>query len=458
MRYLALCCDYDGTLATHGVVTPATFRALERLIASGRRALLVTGRELAELATVCPRLDLFAYVVAENGALLYDPATRTQTPLAPGPPESFIATLRQRGVHPLSVGRVILATWEPHETTVIEVIRESGLELQVIFNKGAVMVLPAGVNKATGLVAALHRLGLSAHNTVAVGDAENDHALLAACECGAAVANALPALKERADLVTAGTHGAGVAELCEALLHDDLAAHDPLRHHISLAMDPAGREIRVSPYGERVLILSPSDRTRTLVPALLTQLTSRDYTFCAITSQARPAELPLSGELARTTASLGEPDRAPAMNEILDVLQASGGENVLVSLAALTPLERPVFVSRLSSSLAQLRAVSGRPHWIFIEAVDELQLAGEHAGALADVHTVVYTTHHPGALSRRLLDATTLLVASGPAPRVSIEAFCQAAALPIPAMDCVLPAGASALAWRPATSEPPVPL
>jgi hypothetical protein len=141
------------------------------------------------------------------------------------PPDPFIAALRKRGVARISVGRVIVATWEPHETTVLETIREQGLELQVIFNKGAVMILPAGVNKASGLQAALNRMGVSPSNAVAVGDAENDHAMLALCGFGVAVANALPALKESADLVTRGERGAGVAELIEGLLADDLASH-----------------------------------------------------------------------------------------------------------------------------------------------------------------------------------------------------------------------------------------
>ena len=93
MRYLALCCDYDGTLATHGKLLPDTVEALERLIASGRRLLMVTGRELDDLQSVCERLDLFEYVVAENGALLYHPATRAEKTLAPRPPDEFVATL-----------------------------------------------------------------------------------------------------------------------------------------------------------------------------------------------------------------------------------------------------------------------------------------------------------------------------------------------------------------------------
>src|SRR5580698_2837134 len=75
MRYLALCTDYDGTLATDGRLLPDTINALERLLASGRRLVLVTGRELDDLQKVCTRLDLFEYVVAENGALLFKPST-----------------------------------------------------------------------------------------------------------------------------------------------------------------------------------------------------------------------------------------------------------------------------------------------------------------------------------------------------------------------------------------------
>jgi len=82
------------------------------------------------------------------------------------------------------VGRVIVATREPYQVAALETVRELGLEWQVIFNKGAVMLLPSGVNKQTGLAAALGELGLSMRNTVAVGDAENDHAILAASECG----------------------------------------------------------------------------------------------------------------------------------------------------------------------------------------------------------------------------------------------------------------------------------
>src|SRR5262249_40942878 len=105
---------------------------------------------------------------------------------------------------------------------VLDAIHELGLELQVIFNKGSVMVLPSGTNKATGLHVALDELGRAPRETVGVGDAENDHAFLAFCGCGGAVANALPLLKASADLVTAGARGAGVVELIDRLVANDL--------------------------------------------------------------------------------------------------------------------------------------------------------------------------------------------------------------------------------------------
>lgn len=220
---LVLALDYDGTLATDGKVDEEVVRGLKRVIASGRRLLLVTGRELEELKGVFEGLSLFTSVVAENGAVLYIPATESIRLLAEAPPASFLEALRRRDVKPLSVGRVIVATWEPHQATVLEVIRESGLELELIFNKGAVMILPTGVNKATGLRAALAELGMPEERTVGVGDAENDHSFLRLCGVGIAVANAIPSLKAQSDAVTTRPRGQGVIEVIEGLLEDGLS-------------------------------------------------------------------------------------------------------------------------------------------------------------------------------------------------------------------------------------------
>jgi hydroxymethylpyrimidine pyrophosphatase-like HAD family hydrolase len=223
MRFRALATDYDGTLADNGEVDQAILAALHRLRASGRKALIVTGRELPDLERVFPHLHLFDRVVAENGALLYNPGRRRQTLLCEPPPGKFLSCLRERRI-PISVGQAIVATSEPYHAVVMEVIHQLGLELHMVFNKGSVMVLPSGTNKATGLRRALQELSISPEAVVGIGDAENDHAFLAACGCAVAVANALPALKDRAHLVTAAAHGAGVAEVIDQLLGNDLAA------------------------------------------------------------------------------------------------------------------------------------------------------------------------------------------------------------------------------------------
>jgi len=222
MQYHVLAVDYDGTLATDGVVGPETIAAIQRLRESGRRLVLVTGRIIEQLTHVFPQLNLCDLVVADNGGLLYDPISGEKQKLAEPPPREFIEELARRGVPQLETGDVIVATWEPHHTTVLEVIHDFGLELQIIFNKGAVMILPTGVNKATGLRAALNRLGLSHLNAVGIGDAENDEAFLKLCDVSAAVDNALDVVKKQVGIVTRGARGAGVSELIDQILADDL--------------------------------------------------------------------------------------------------------------------------------------------------------------------------------------------------------------------------------------------
>ena len=222
MNYLALATDYDGTLAHDGHVSDDTLAALWRLRESGRKLILVTGREMRELRATFPQVSLCDLVVAENGALLYWPGTDEVRVLCEPLADSFSLDIRHRGVLPFAVGRVILATWRPHETTVLAAIQALGLEYQIIFNKEAVMVLPSGMNKATGLTAALEVLGIPPANVVGIGDAENDTAFLKMCGLSAAVDNALPAIKQRSDLVTAGDHGKGVTELIDRMLADDL--------------------------------------------------------------------------------------------------------------------------------------------------------------------------------------------------------------------------------------------
>ena len=216
----ALATDYDGTLAHEGEVAPATLDALDRLKASGRRLIMVTGRELPDLRRVFPEVAGFDAIVAENGALLWRLDGAEPRALAPAPPPAFVAALEARGVEPLNVGRVIVATADENAPVVAEALREVGLDWRLILNKDSVMCLPPGVDKASGLEAALAELGLEAAAVLGVGDAENDLPFLAICGLAAAVAGALPGVKAAADIVTPKDDGAGVAWLIDRLLAD----------------------------------------------------------------------------------------------------------------------------------------------------------------------------------------------------------------------------------------------
>jgi HAD superfamily hydrolase (TIGR01484 family) len=423
MRYLALACDYDGTLAHNGRVDDATVAALERVLASGRKLLLVTGRELDDLRTVFPRLDLFERVVAENGAVLYRPGRREEKVLAERPPEDFIRALAARGVQPLSAGRVIVATRHPHETAVLEAIRDLGLELQVIFNQDAVMVLPAGVNKATGLAAALEELGLSPHNVAGVGDAENDHAFLRLCECSAAVANALPMLKETADLVTRGDHGAGVAELIERLVADDLREQEGrlTRHHLLLGTRDSA-EVRLPPYGTNVLIAGPSGSGKSsAATALLERLAEHRYQFCIIDPEG-------DYESFEGAVPLGNNRQGPGVDEVLQLLRAPG-QNAVINLIGLPLADRPGFFHALLPRLLEMRARTGRPHWLVMDEAHHLLPASWQPGARAlpdALECTLLITVHPDYLSPAVLAATDTVIAVGDTPGVTLGQFCAA--------------------------------
>ena len=452
MRYHALACDYDGTLAHHGRLEPATTEALVRLRETGRKLLMVTGRRLEDLLAVCPDIGLFDSVVAENGAVIYRPTTRELRLLAEAPPEAFAQALAARGVEPLAVGHVIVATWTPHETVVLEEIRRLGLELQVIFNKGAVMVLPSGINKATGLAAALHDLGLSPHNTVGVGDAENDHAFLSICECGVAVANALPTLKERADMVTVGDHGAGVIELCDALCSSDLSQVAPrlARHDIPLGHDSAGRELTLPAYGASVLIAGTSGSGKsTLAAGILERLADKGYQYCIIDPEGDYSDY-------EGTVALGDANHAPGAAEVCKLVET--GQNAVVNILALGMEQRPRFFEALFPHLQELRARTARPHWILIDETHHLLPAAWDTSSLpmSQRHGLLLITVHPEHVSATVLASVDGIFVIGQSPAETLKAFAGALGEPAPPVSPEPLETGEVLVWWRRPRRPPV--
>jgi hydroxymethylpyrimidine pyrophosphatase-like HAD family hydrolase len=454
MRYVALAADYDGTIATHGRVPMAMVDALRRFGSSGRKLILVTGRELDELLAIFPEVSVFDRVVAENGALLYCPATRAAKALGEPAPPGFSAELRRRGVDPLSVGRSIVATVTPHENVVLDTIRDFGLELQVIFNKGAVMVLPAGVNKATGLAAALQDLHLSARNVAAIGDAENDHALLRSAEFGAAVGNALPTLKRDADWVSVRTHGEAVTELIEAVLSDDLRALEPAapRRKLVLGAARTGEPVTIPAAGCDVFVTGPSGSGKSVfAAALLEQLAAEGYQYCVFDAEGDYADL--TGAIA-----LGSHERAPSVEELANALAESADACLVVCLAALAAPRRIALFKEMLARVNESRATRGRPHWVVVgeahcmfPAADADPLLRPHEGA----SSMLYVSVHPQQVARPVLGSAAMVTALGSDPHDALRAYCEALGEPAPAVH-ERPAQDEAIAWCRAAPRPPI--
>jgi HAD superfamily hydrolase (TIGR01484 family) len=430
MRYFCLACDYDGTIAQHGQCAASTIQALKRVSESGRKLVLATGRTLAELIEIFPEVSVFDRVVAENGAILYRPATQDQKALCEKPAPEFVEELKRRGVSPLQVGQCIIATWHPHESTALEVIREQGLELQVIFNKDAVMVLPSGVNKWSGLQAALNELHLSPHNTVGVGDAENDHAFLRMCECSVAVQNALPAVKERADLATEKPHGEGVEQLIDKLLSEDLQGVAPRlkRHHIRLGHTETGQEFSLDPYGSRLIVAGPSGGGKsTTVSAIVERLIERKYQVCLFDPEGDYDEF-------EQLVTLGGPQRVPAASEILEVL-GTREQSMSVNLLGVPVGDRPAIFLNLLSHIQQMRTQTGRPHWLIIDEAHHLLPATLEAASLAipkELSTFLLVTVHPDKVARAIMTSINGLIAIGPDPAAVISQFAAGAGKDLP--------------------------
>jgi HAD superfamily hydrolase (TIGR01484 family) len=421
MHFLALAADYDGTIAHHGSVSRETVESLRRLKESGRRLLLVTGRELADLRHAFPELTLFERIVLENGSVIYDPATEEERALAPAPPAHFVEKLVERNVEPISVGRSIVATWEPHEATVLSVIRELGLELQIIFNKGAVMVLPAGVNKASGLRAALAEMDISPHNVVAVGDAENDHAFLQACGCAAAVANALSTIKEEADIALSGDHGAGVRELVERLIRDDLRIVPASRSGILVGADREGKDIYLAP-GQHALIVGASGSGKSQFATLLTErMVERQLEFCVFDPEGDYDGL-------EHAVAVGDRSSAPVADEALKLL-ADAGVNAVINAVAANLLERQRLFARLLPRICDGTARSGRPHWLLVDEAHQVLPAADEGPArhLPDVMPgTVFITVSPESLSAAALRRVQVLLACGEEASETVKSFAAA--------------------------------
>ena len=406
MRYVALAVGLDGTLARDGRCDERCIEALRALAATGRKLILVTGRELRELLEIFPEVRVFDYVVAENGAVMHRPATRESEILAQAPPEILLQELRRRHVTPLTVGSSIVTTVKANEAEVSAALSKLQLDFQLVTNPGALMMLPAGVNKASGVWAALRELGVSRHNLVAIGDGENDLALFEFAGHAVAVQNADTLVKRVANRTTQGSYCEGFLELARDLIATDLADAIP-RHKVTVGVRENGSPVEITPCRDSLLVHGPNGSGKAvLCNRLLEQFLASSYQCCIIDANVSGLQVP--GEVQ----VFGDAHEVPRLTDILAALDQPTA-SVAINLAGLGAETRPVFTDALLVQLQALHDRLGRPHVVMIRQAHSCVADGVTAASarLSEV-TMIYATAQPERLPARILDSVTVTLNS----------------------------------------------
>jgi HAD superfamily hydrolase (TIGR01484 family) len=406
MRFFALAVGFDGTLARDGRYDQRCIDALSALSATGRKLILVTARELREVLEIFPDARIFDVIVAENGAVMHRPATRESQILAAAPSEILLQELQRRGVTPVSVGSSIIRTALQNEPDVRAAIEKLDLDCQLFLNECSLMVLPAGVNKATGVREALRQLGISSHNLAVIGDAQNDLALFQLAEHSVAVKNAHPLLKQCADRTTSGAFGAGFLEFCRDLMDGDLAYAQP-KVRIVLGRKDC-EEFHLAPVFDSLLVCDSRLRAHpAFAQSLVAQLDAHGYQCCIVGTSLTPERFSSSIE------AFGSAHETPRLSALMNTLEQ--GSSVIVNLAALPAESRPVFAETLLLQLQALHGRVGRPHAVLIQQAHWFLadgLGATCAARLADM-TVIYETSDPHRLPPETLQSISSVMALG---------------------------------------------
>lgn len=445
--FRAVAVDFDGTLARAGRVASDTLGALRHARESGVRLLLVTGRILDELYRVFPDVsDHFDAIVAENGAVVSTPLglRRLATPVDP----AFARALGAKGIVS-KAGQVLLGCSGADETVVLDLLRELGLDYQLVRNRGELMVLPAGVTKGTGLFEALGDLGLSHHNTIGVGDAENDHSLLETCELGVAVADAVESLQGHADVVLTEPDGAGVAELLRGGL---LAGRDhvhPSRWQITLGLDDSGQPVRLPASQINVVVVGGTGEGKSFLAGLMAeQLVELGYSLFVFDPEGDHVGLgKLRGVLVVDAFN------KPAADELIQLLHHRYA-TVVVDLSALGSDTVASYLQRLPVEIEAQRTLTGLPQWVLLdEAHGPLGRHGESM-AVFDPSAKGYllVTWRPDELSAEAVAGVDAVIALGSPQPSSALIDVSAAVAEVPRAEVARllagPTGRAVLAWR----------
>ncbi len=444
--FRAVALDFDGTLAD-GAVAPETLAALDQARSRGIRVILATGRIMDELRAVFPQVEAHVdAVVAENGAIMVTPVgvRLLATPIN----RAVSLALTERGV-PHRDGQVLIACAAADEPAALEVVRVLGLDCQLVRNRTELMILPAGVTKGGGVLEALDDLGLSAHNTIGVGDAENDHSLLDVCEIGVAVANAVDSIKAHADVTLGSPDGQGVAELLRGQLLAGRARVHPRRWHIALGVDQAGQAVTLPASQINVAVCGGTGTGKSYLAGLICeQLIGLCYSLVVFDPEGDHVGL---GELRGVLVTGGDNRPLADPAQVVRFLHRRCA-TVVVDLSQLDAASQDAYA--LGAELEAPRALTGLPQWVVVdEAQRPVGRAGPGLGMFDPADKgYLLVTWQPEELSAQALAGLDVVIALGspepPDPLVDLTA--AVAELPRAEVARLLqgPVGRAVLAWR----------
>ncbi len=363
MKLSAFALDFDGTTSVNGTLDSAVRDAIAIARRAGVAVVLVTGRRLDDLHRVAGDLTCFDAIVGENGGTLEFPGRGRRSTLAHPPSPILLEELRRRGVE-FAVGDCLVETDAGAASIVLETVRLLELPLVLAFNRGRLMILPQAVAKSTGLRQALRALRLSLHNTVGIGDAENDHDLLDVCEVAAAVEWGSPALRAIADEVIRGTGPAAVAAYMHKVLQQPrLSSAQMGRRHLMLGYELDGEPVSLALRGRTILVAGEPGTGKSWLSGLLCeQLVLQGYCVCVIDPEGDYGSL----EALPGVMALGGDDPPPSPRELTRALEHPD-VSVVINLSRLTHEEKVSYVKALMPLLNGLRRRTGLPHKILLD-------------------------------------------------------------------------------------------
>jgi soluble P-type ATPase len=425
MKFSVLAIDFDGTIAIGDRLDPDVRAALGELRARDIVVVLATGRILSDLQRLVGDLHFVDAVVAENGAVVMFPDSGYTTVNGDAPPPALVNALKAAGVR-VDTGRVVLETSADDAPLVLATIRRLELPLAIAFNRGRLMVLPQTISKATGVRQALTFLRMSPHNTVAIGDAENDHELLKACEVGLAVNWGSAALKTVADYVITGDGPPAVAAYVRTLLQRTRVP-SPIhtRRQLLLGHTDTGDPLSLAVRGRNVLITGDVKSGKSWVTGLLCeQLILYGYCLCIIDPEGDYVSL----EALPGVVVLGGADPLPRPRDLLRTLRHAD-VSMVIDLSHATHAEKVAYVHNLLPALATLRHHTGLPHRIVLDEAHYF-LHDADVPALLDVEQHGYTlvSYRATNLHRRVLAGSEAIIvtrASDPREVGGLFDLCQ---------------------------------